>query len=212
MKRSIMTAALMVPIAVALGLGGCLLEDRTVEIVLAEENCVSFPEDRTTENFTTPDTIWIGDDLDELLLDNEVSRDQITSAHLVSGAYEITDFPPHPHNWVLEGVIMVQRLDITEAADTLIRYSDVSLEDELGIHTPVDLHEDGVAVINRALDDYLAGTHLPILVVSVVNGDVDPSPSAADHMIFTWDACITLQVVAEVDLEILNWIGGGGGS
>jgi hypothetical protein len=208
MKKVFAAIALMIPIVLALGLGGCLLEDREIEIVLNDEFCYDFDEYHTTENYTTPAILELGVDLDSLLVDNDISRDQIIDVALVSGSYKIEEFS-HTHDWEISGIITVERLDISGAGpDTLIIYHDISLEDELGIKTFVPLHADGVGIINQALDDYRDGSH-PVLQVTVVNGAVGPtSPTVSDPLDFVWEACINVQVIATIETEIVNWLGG----
>ena len=208
MKKLFVTAALMIPVALALGLGGCLLEDREVEIILNDEHCEPFVEYHTSENYTTPTIIELGEDLDSLLVDNDITLDQLVDAFLVSGFYEVTEFS-HTHDWEISGIITVERTDITGAGpDTLIVYTEVSLEDNLGVKTQVVFHADGVAIINQAMDDYIAGGN-PTLQLTVVNGDVGPtSPSGSDPLDFTWEACLNVQVIATIDAEIFNFMGG----
>ena len=203
MRKLFITAALLVPVAAALGLGGCLLEDREVEVVLNDEHCEEFVEYHTIENYTTPAIIELGEDLDSLLVDNEVSRDQLVDAHLVSGFYEVKEFS-HTHDWELTGVITVERLDIPGVGpDTLIVYSKISLENELGIKTLVDLHKDGVAIVNQAMDDYILGVN-PTLQLTVVSGEVKPPPSGDDPLDFMWEACLNVQVIFTIDTETVD--------
>lgn len=205
MRKILITAALMIPLA--LGLNGCLVEDREVEIVLNDEHCEEFVEYHTTENYTTPAILELGEDLDSLLVDNDVTRDQLVDAFLVSAAYEISEFS-HTHDWEISGIITVERLDITGAGpDTLIVYKEISLEDKLGDKTQVDLHPDGVAIINAAMDDYIAGGN-PTLQLTVVNGDVEQSPDVGDPLEFIWEACLKVQVLVTIDVEVVEIIGG----
>jgi hypothetical protein len=208
MKKVLVAAALMIPIALALGLGGCLVEDREVEVVLNQEHCEEFVEHHTTENYTTPTIIELGEDLDRLLADNDVSREDIVNAFLVSAFYEVTEFM-HTHDWEITGAITVQRLHVTGAEpETLIVYSELSLEDKLGEKTQVVLHPDGVAVVNTAMADYIAGGN-PAIQLMVVNGAVgETSPSVGDPLDFVWEACLNIQVVVTIDTEIFNFMGG----
>ncbi len=207
MKKRFVTAALMISIALAFGLGGCLLEDREIEIVLNDEHCEEFVEYHTTENYTTPAIIELGEDLDSLLVDNDITRDQIVDVLLVSGAYKVDEFS-HTHDWEISGIITVERLDVTGVGpDTLVAYDEISLEDELGIKTTVSLHPDGVAIVNAAMDDYITGGN-PRLQLTVINGDVYPTPSSGDPLDFIWKACLSVQVIATLEVEVVNWLGG----
>lgn len=203
MRKLFITAALLVPVAAVLGLGGCLLEDREVEVVLNDEHCEEFVEHHIIANYTTPAIIELGEDLDSLLVDNEVSLDQLVDAFLVSAFYEVSEFT-HTHDWEISGIITVERLDITDVGpDTLIVYSEISLENELGVKTQVDLHADGVAIVNQAMDDYITGAN-PSLLLMVVSGEVEPLPSEGDPLDFIWEACLNVQLIFTIDTEILD--------
>jgi hypothetical protein len=207
MKRSMTYAVLSLSLAVTLGLGGCLVEDRTVEIVLNSEHCESFPENHDSESWTSTDLITLGADIDELIEDNDISRDDIVEIFVMSGSYDVTSFVM-VHDWKISGEIMIERTDISSPGPaTLITYSDSINAEYISGRKSIPLEEAGVAVINQALEDYLAGAH-PILELSVVNGAVDPSPSAADPIIYTWEACLLIQVVGELDVEVVVWMGG----
>ena len=207
MRKLFITAAILVPVAAVLGLGGCLLEDREVEVVLNDEHCEEFVEHHTIVNYTTPAIIELGEDLDSLLVDNEVSLDQLVDAFLVSAFYEVREFS-HTHDWEISGIITVERLDMTGVGpDTLIIYSEISLENELGVKTQVDLHPDGVAIINQAMDDYITGANpsLRLMVVSgAVSGEVGQPPSVDDPLDFIWEACLNVQVIFTVDTEMVD--------
>jgi len=188
------------------GLAGCLVEDREVEIVLNDVHCEEFVEYHTSENYTTPGTLELSEDLDQLLADNDIDKTQIVDAFLVSGSYEVTEFA-HSHDWDLEGIILVERTDITDGPDTLVLYTALSLEDALGVKNGAKLHADGVALIDRALDDYLGGAY-PTLLLTVVSGDVEPPPTPGDPLSFLWDACLDIQVIYLLETEIVNGLGG----
>ncbi len=204
MKKTINIVVLLSLIAFLAGLSGCLTEERRAQIVLGDENCEEFDEVHDSENFTTPYFLDIADELDSLLEDNELSRSDIVDAFLVSGAYEVLSFE-QAHGWDLAGIITVERVGSIEDPDTLLDYRDYITVDAtiVGDKTYVDVHEDGVAIINQALDDFIAGEN-PILRIVIVNGDVEPSPSGADPLDFLWEFCLFIQVITELDIDVYD--------
>jgi hypothetical protein len=204
MKKILITAALLIPLA----LGGCLLDDRTVEIVLSEATCEPFVEYHESENYTTPKTVEVGENVDDLLAQNDFTREDIISAYLISGSYEVTEFE-HDHDWTIEGTVTVERTDIGGAGPVvLFEYENVSLESELGSKNYVTLLPDGIALVNDALADWIAGAD-PVLQLTVVSDEgVTPSPSPSDALSFTWEACLYIQVTATFDTEMFTFIGG----
>ena len=75
--------------------------------------------------------------------------------------------------------------------------------------TPATLVQEGVDLLNDALDDYLAG-EMPVLEFAVVSatGDVDPDPTPQDMMEFDWTACIAFHIVATVTTDAPDPFGG----
>ncbi len=209
MKKVLITAALMIPMVLALGLGGCLLEDRTVQIVLNSEHCEEFEEDHASASWSTTEIVEIGEDLDILLADNEIELEDIDSVFVVSGTYDVTEFIM-THDWLIGGEITVERTDITSSGPvTLITYDRVSVADEyLSGPQSTPLHSDGVDLVNQALEDYLHNGASPVIELTIVNGEVDPIPDSGDRIEFTWKACLLVQVVADLDVEVVNWLGG----
>jgi hypothetical protein len=184
--------------------GGCIMEDRVVELVVSETTCVEFVEDQSSVSFVTPATVNYAAMLNEILDDNDISREDIVSARLVSASYGVTEFPTHA-DWLITGSITVQREDSTGTADTLANtlweYQGVSVSASLGKKIPMVLNSDGVGVLNRALDDFLAGGS-PVLTFRVNNSGVAPAPSTSDHLVFAWQGCIVLDIVAKADIEV----------
>jgi hypothetical protein len=206
MHTTFKTTAVAVLLLFAAASSGCLVEDREVEIVLNDEHCEEFIEYHTDENYTTPGVLEFSEELDRLLDDNDINKDQIVDAFLVNGFYEVTDFS-HDHDWELEGIITVERTDITDDPDTLVIYTDMFVGGSLGVRTSVELHEAGVAKVDQALDDYLAGGY-PTLLLTVISGNVDPSPSVADPLSFGWKSCLNIQVIYRLETEIYDPLGG----
>ncbi|MFH1312214.1 MAG: hypothetical protein ABIJ00_03220 [Candidatus Eisenbacteria bacterium] len=177
----------------------CLLEDKVIEIVLTGTTCADFHEDEDSENFTTPKTVNYGEEIEDILADNDISRDDIVSAVVVGGSYTVTAFS-HTHDWTCSGEITVRRDAGADA--TLIEYTSLSILATLGVSVTADLEPGGVAILDQALQDFLGGAN-PVLTFTVVSetGDVDPDPSPSDPMVFDWKACITIHVTMDEEFE-----------
>ncbi len=211
MKKVFFTAALTIPLVIALGLGGCLLEDRDVQIVLNDDFCKAFPEDHASATWTHSETLEIGEDLDQLLADNEISLDQIDSIFVSGGNYDVIEYTVIDHDWLIDGTITIERTDVSGSGPiTLIAASSpksIEAEYASGPQT-VPLEPAAVAMINQALYEYLNAGATPEFELSVVMGDISPPPSTEDRIVFEWQACILVQVISTLDVEIVNWLGG----
>jgi hypothetical protein len=180
--------------------GGCVMEDRVVELVMTETTCVEFLEDHDSVSFVTPATVDYGEMLNDILDDNDISREDMVSARIVSASYGVTNFPTHA-DWLITGAITVEREDVPDGPETLWNYAGVSVAAALGQKLPMVLNSDGVGVLDRALEDFLAGGS-PVLTFRVNNSGVTPAPSADDHLIFVWEGCIVMDIVAKSDIEV----------
>jgi hypothetical protein len=180
--------------------GGCIMEDKVIELVINETTCADFGEDQTSVSFVTPATVDYAAEINEILEDNDISRENLVSARLVSATYGVTNFPTHA-DWVITGEITVERNDIADGPFTLWEYTSVSVQGALGKKIPAALNEDGVGVLNRALAAFIAGGS-PVLTFKVVNSGVTPPPSTGDHLVFDWSGCIVVDFVAKTDVEV----------
>lgn len=207
MRKAINTAILLLFVVSIAGFNGCL-EDRETEIVLNDENCEAFDEYRTSVGSPTPYTIDVAAEVNSLLADNDVSREQILDAFLVCASYEVTDYPTLAQQsaWEMAGVITVERVGSGNPPDTLLDYTDYITVSRavVGEKTYVTLEEGGVGVINDALADYIAGSNDVVLLFTVAYGDIDPLPSVMSPMIFSWEFCLFIQVLTTLDTEIFQ--------
>jgi hypothetical protein len=114
---------------------------------------------------------------------------------MVSGSFKTVKVDPH--DWTVDADISIARDDNGDSAFEdgpfpLVSFTDQSLKALKG--QPADLHADGVALVNRALESLISGAD-PRLVLIVSDEDVDPTPSESTPMAFTTDACVKFQVV-----------------
>lgn len=199
MRNRTAAAVFALPI-LAILVGGCIMEDRVVEIVLNDSTCAEWSENHISVSYTTEAVIDYADELERILEDEDLSREDIGSAHLVRMSYGVTEFS-HTHDWTVSGSVTVRRADISDGPETLFDYASLSIEGALGEDLPLALESGGVGVINRALADFIAGGS-PVLVFRVENSGVSPAPSVADPIRFDWRACVYIQVITPIDVEV----------
>jgi hypothetical protein len=193
---------LLLLLGLILGLSNCIMEDRRVELVFSDSTCVDFSQYATTATFrSAPVTVFFSDELDQILHDNDVlSREDIVSIHIVSASYGVTSFS-QPHDWIIEGSLMVERIDESEGPVPLLNYTNQSVSDALGKTIPASLDSAGVALINKAFLDFIDNGY-SILEFRVVNSAASPSPSRIDPIQFNWKACVWVDFVTKTDLEV----------
>jgi len=176
--------------------GGCL-DDKVVELVATGETSVDFSQNETTEQWTEPAIINIGDEVRDILEDNGYDESDIKAAHVTSVHYGVTSFS-QAHDWDISGEITVTYNGNTQA---ILNYTSQSVQAALGKKIPATLEQPGVDLINQALDDFVAGQN-PVLTFTINNGSTTPSPSALDPMIFDWRAWLAIQVILDQEVTI----------
>jgi hypothetical protein len=182
------------------GLGGCIMEEKIIELVLNHDTCEDFEEDSASAIFETVSFIDIADELDGVLSDNDLERSDISRSFVVSVTYGVTDFS-HTHDWTISGAVTVRRADVTDGPDTLLNYSNQSVAGALDVMLTAPTNPAGVSIINRAIADYIDGGN-PQLEVRVLNGAVTPAPSTSDRIVFDWRVCIDFHIMALMEFEM----------
>lgn len=180
---------------------GCILEEKVIEIILTSQTCAEFHQEETQCNFVTPEEVDAAEELLEILEDNGYELSDLESINLVSVSYTVTDFPAHPHDWLISGSITVERVDIADGPVNIVDYGIASIAASVGTEIFAPLNADGVALINRAFADFLLGDE-PVLLFTVVNGDCDPEPSPTDILLFDWEMCVYMHVVVSSTYDV----------
>lgn len=197
MKKNLTWVVALLLVGLALGGSDCIFEEKVIQLVILGESCTDeFDESHVTDNWTTPRTYDVSDELDDILADNDIDKDQIISAEIISATYMVTEAPVH--DWDLSGTITV---DYNSGPETIVNYTDQSLFAIDGVAAYADLNQAGVDEFHEAIQSYLAGSS-PVLTFAVENGDVDPNPSEQDPIEFKWIACLKIYVIVE---EAYDW-------
>jgi hypothetical protein len=201
MKRIVSCCALALLILAAGFSNNCILDEKVIEIVLNDRTCAEMVEYHESLEWATPAVIDYATEIDRILADNDLSREDIHSAKVMGGSYIVTDFTPPGHDWLISGYIDVERLDISDGPATVFDYETVSVQGSMGSYQVAPLENPGVELLNRALEDYLNGGY-PVIEFEVHNGSVGPDPpTEIDPLEFVWQACITIVVTTVEELE-----------
>jgi len=180
---------------------GCIMEEVGVDIVIRDTYCMDFPEYHETETFTTPDTLNLAEELNQVLDDQGLERAQLVDGAMFTVTYEVTEAPVH--DWDLTGTITVERLDVAGDTEIVVNYTSQSLLAAYGTPIFADLNEDGVDLVNDAIQDYINGQN-PVLLFKIENGDCDPSPNSGDPLEFEWEACVYYYAVIRDTLDTVD--------
>ncbi|MGD1049069.1 MAG: hypothetical protein ABR899_10025 [Candidatus Krumholzibacteriaceae bacterium] len=196
-------ALLLLAAGLLVCMSSCIMEDRTVQFVVTHETCATFDVSSQSASFTVPTSVFLADEINSALNDNNAALEDVVTARIVSLSYGVTGFTPpaSPHDWQITGAVTVERNDISDGPDTLLSYTDESVENAYGKRIPAKLNKDGVDIVNRAIDAYIAGGN-PVLIFTLVNGSVNPAPSALDPVMFQWRPCLVLHIITQKDTQV----------
>jgi hypothetical protein len=204
-NKTVKIIAALLVLGLAGSLVGCkLLQMKVIEVVLKETTCMEFREREDSANFNTPETVDVADQIDDALASQEMTRADIRDARLLAGSYEVTWLEDAGHDWLISGNILIQRDDIADGPEIIVDYTNQSLETaEVEGEIFADLNPAGVALFNRALEDYVAGFD-PVLTFTVSNDACTPAPSPADSLKFDWTGCMYMYLIFKKDLEVFD--------
>ena len=186
---------------VALSLPACIMEEKTLDIVFTGETSADFAEN---EDDATDDpeiaVVDIADELRDILEDNDVALSEVKDAFVSAVSYGVSSFS-QSHDWTVSGAVSVRRVDLAGSFTPIANYTSVSVQGALGQKTGVPLLPAGVAIVNQALDDFLAGQS-PVLEFQLENSSVAPAPSGADPMVFDWRAWLAIQLITTETVDV----------
>jgi hypothetical protein len=192
-------AGLLVTVALGtlIAASGCVY-DRG-DMVINETICVNFDQEITSSSFST---FVVCDKFKEELVEEltEHGREltDVKSIHMVSGTYK-TMAVTH-HDWRFTGDVLIARQDdpngsgYTDGPASFTSFENQSLKRLRGKPTDADLNEDGVELVDRALESLLDGED-PRLILIVENDSVSPEPSESDPMEFKLKTCVKFQAI-----------------
>lgn len=190
-------------------MSGCMYDELSSEVVVTEKICVSFTEFHDDPSIGSS---VVCDRFRERILEKideyGASLEDIVSISVVSGTYHVTKPPESKpkQDWNITAAVNIERQDdpsgpVTDGPALFINRTSQWLLEAKGKPTMADMNSAGVELINRALADLLEGDD-PRLVLTLVDGIIDPEPTPGNPMTFKWNACVTFQAV--VDMELYN--------
>ena len=188
--------SLLLAICLVAALTSCIYDPQTGTIVVSEKICVNMDQYETDGDIGAR---AVCDKFRERLLDDINSHgatmDDIVDISVTSATYKLIKLKGH--DWHLTADVKVSRVDVSDGPATLVSFSNQSIDDLSGKPTNAALNAAGVELLNRALDDLLAGGD-PQVAIELVDESIVPVPSMSDPLEFKWLACVEFQAVVDV--------------
>jgi hypothetical protein len=176
---------------------GCIYDAQSGQIVVKEKICVNMTQYEEDGSISVR---AVDERFRERLLnkveDYGATLDDIDDISVVSATCKLVNLKGH--DWTITADVYVKRLDVSDGPEMLAMFDNASLKSFGGAPTEADFDSDGVDLINRALDDLLAGGD-PQLALELTGESIVPVPSPSDPLEFRWLACVEFQAVVNLD-------------
>ncbi|MBM3287871.1 MAG: hypothetical protein FJY88_11050 [Candidatus Eisenbacteria bacterium] len=175
--------------------GQTCTEDKDVEIVVAVELTATIPAEGNTNVYHGKTSVPLAGQVDIAKIEAEYDF-EIQSVTVESAFFKIVT--PQAGRTVTGTVGVCRGAEC--AAQTLIAYSSVAVDaPEYLDWTPAPLQAAGVAAVNAALADLVAGT--PSAVDFFVDGNMTPIGEPTN---FVWGALVRLNVVGVRNITVID--------
>jgi len=209
MKKFLPLLGATLLVGLVIGLSGCILETTELTIVVSDFACTTFEEEHYNENYTDgvaslDDSFF--EDLDVILLENELTKADIESVSVVGVYYKVLTGPTDPPlpalEWDVSGVVGIS-IDGGMPPVVIASYQHVSLSGPTD-YIRIETLPSGLAVLDDAIAQYLdaAGPwEYPDITFYSGMENIDPSPTAGDPFIMTWDGCLSMRVAFTEEYE-----------
>jgi len=175
----------------------CIYDPQSGTIVVSEKICVNLDQYETDGDIGAR---VVADQFRERLLadlyQHGATLDDVNDISVTSATYKLIKLSGD-HDWTLTADVYVSRVDVSDGPDKLVSFSNQSVDDLSGKPTNAALDNAGVGLLNRALDDLVAGGD-PQVTVELVGESITPVPSVSDPLVFKWLACVEFQAVIDV--------------
>jgi|GEM_PF-4263474 len=198
LKRVMAVAGIILLAGGALG-AGCI-EDRLIDVVAGGEVTVPLHAQGSTNVFSASYNFDLtgetGANIQQILSDNGFEEGSATAV-LESVSYRVTS-PDPEQTRTISGTITIAPQG--GAAVPLVSLGSITVDDPANQNwVSVPLTQDGVTLINHALEDYLLhNTPAPLTVA------IDGTSAPAGITNFDWELLIRLSVAGKKKIQVIN--------
>lgn len=213
MKKGLLLLGALALASLLVGLNGCILQTTEITIVVSDLVCTSFEEDHNSENYTdeTVTVHTLFDDLDGILADNRLTKDDIESVSVDGVYYQVVTGPTPPPapatEWTVSGSIWIE---VNGGGPVLIAtYQPVELTGPMTDPVQIDTDDAGLAELNAALEAYRTGSY-PTIVFTADReaGGISPTPTPESPFTMTWNGCLSMSVDFTEEYDIYDMFPG----
>jgi len=218
MKRGLLLLGALTLVSLLVVLNGCILQTTEITIVVGDFVCTSFEESHDSENYMD-ETVTVDDsffeDLDEILADNGLTKDDIEEVSVIGVYYQVVTGPTPPPapatGWTVSGRIWIE---VDGGGRELIATSPpIVLTEPMADPVQITTDDAGLAELNAAVNAYLTTANpgsYPTIVFTADReaGDISPTPTPGSPFTLTWNGCLSMRVAFTEEYDIYDMFPG----
>lgn len=191
MKQLCAKLLVIAALGMLLATAGCITSQS--DLVVTDVISANIVEHETTGSFST---FTVVDDfkiqLEKALEKAGKKSTDVKSIHMIGATFQTLSISPKDARATAD--ITIAREDVSDGPAAFVSFNNTLLKSLQGKPTDATMNADGVALVDRALADLLAGGD-PTLVLTVNNETITPTPTPEAPLDFTVRVNVKFQAV-----------------
>jgi hypothetical protein len=191
MKQLCARLLVIAALGVLLATAGCITSQS--DLVITDVISANIDEHETTGTFSTFTVVDdFKDQLEKALAKSGKKTTDVKSIHMISATFAAQAVSPKDATATAN--IDISRQDVSDGPAAFVSFNNTKLKSLQGKPTDAQMNASGVALVDRALADLLAGGD-PTLVLTVNNETITPTPTVDAPLDFKVRVNVTFQAV-----------------
>jgi hypothetical protein len=191
MKQLCARLLVIAALGMLLATAGCITSQS--DLVVTDVISANITEHETTGTFSTFTVVSdFKDQLEKALAKSGKKTTDVKSIHMIGATFSTQSVSPKDATATAD--ITISRQDVSDGPAAFVSFDNTLLTSLRGAPTDATMNADGVALVDRALADLLAGSD-PVLVLTVNNETITPTPTPDAPLDFRVRVNVTFQAV-----------------
>jgi hypothetical protein len=191
MKQLCARLLVIAALGMLLATTGCIMNQS--DLVVTDVISANITEHETTGNFTTFTVVSdFKDQLEKALAKSGKKSTDVKSIHMIGATFQ--SMAVSPKNATATADITISRQDVADGPAAFVSFNNTLLTILQGRPTDAQMDAAGVALVDRALAALLGGAD-PVLVLTVNNETITPTPTTSNPLDFKVRVNVTFQAV-----------------
>jgi len=191
MKQLCARLLVIAALGMLLATAGCITSQS--DLVITDVISANIDEHETTGSFSTFTVVDdFKDQLEKALAKSGKKSTDVKSIHMIGATFSTMSVSPKDATATAD--ITIARQDVSDGPAAFVSFNNTVLKNLQGRPTDATMDASGVALVDRALADLLAGGD-PTLVLTVNNETITPTPTVDAPLDFKVRVNVTFQAV-----------------